>query len=76
MVMDLAYSAEYEQYRQHVRDFLESNRELWPGRVSLGLPTDEMKRWQAMLIEAGSSARKWATEAYTNGIPTWRRAGN
>ena len=51
--MDLAYSAEYDAYRQEVRDFLESNKDSWPKRTGLGRPSEELKRWQAMLIERG-----------------------
>ena len=37
--MELAYSAEYQQYRQKVRDFLERTRPLWPRRVGMGRPS-------------------------------------
>jgi alkylation response protein AidB-like acyl-CoA dehydrogenase len=55
--MDLAYSPEYETFREEVRDFLESNREHWPRGNAMARPTDEQKRWQAMLIEQGYTAR-------------------
>lgn len=55
--MDLAYSAEYDSYRQQVRDFLESNKDIWPKRTGMGRPSDEQKRWQALLIEHGYTAR-------------------
>ncbi len=55
--MDLAYSPEYQAFREEVRDFLEGHREDWPRRGSMGRPTDTQKKWQAMLIERGYTAR-------------------
>ncbi|MFK7730294.1 MAG: acyl-CoA dehydrogenase family protein [Pseudomonadales bacterium] len=55
--MDLAYSAEYDSYRQQVKDFLESHKDVWPKRTRMGRPTDEQKHWQALLIERGYTAR-------------------
>ena len=54
--MDLNYTPEYEAFRAELRDFLESNRDKWPKRLSI-VPTDEMKTWQQMLIERGYTAR-------------------
>ena len=55
--MDLAYSPAYQQFRQEVRDFLESHRADWPPRSSLGRPSTEARKWQAMLISQGYTAR-------------------
>ncbi len=60
--MELAFSAEYEEYRQQVREFLEANRETWPRRLSMGKPSDEMKKWQALLIKEGYTARTIPSE--------------
>jgi len=54
--MDLNYTPEYEAFRAELRDFLESNRDKWPKRLSI-VPTDDMKTWQQMLIERGYTAR-------------------
>ena len=55
--MDLQYSKAYQDFRQEVRDFLERHREQWPTRSSLGRPTEAVRRWQALLIEQGYTAR-------------------
>jgi len=55
--MDLAYGPEYQNYRQEVRQFLESTKEQWPKRTGMGRPGEELRRWQAMLIEHGYTAR-------------------
>ncbi len=55
--MDLAYSAEYEAYRQEVRDFLESHRDDWPRRGGMEKPGPQHRQWQRMLIERGYTAR-------------------
>ncbi len=55
--MDLQYSKAYQDFRQEVRDFLESHRKQWPARSSLGRPTAAVRRWQALLIEQGYTAR-------------------
>lgn len=55
--MDLQYSEAYQVFRQVVRDFLESHREQWPARSSLGRPSESARQWQALLIEQGYTAR-------------------
>jgi alkylation response protein AidB-like acyl-CoA dehydrogenase len=55
--MDLQYSEAYQDFRQEVRDFLESHREHWPARPSLARPSAAMRKWQALLIEQGYTAR-------------------
>jgi alkylation response protein AidB-like acyl-CoA dehydrogenase len=55
--MDLAYSQEYEDFREEVREFLDNSRELWPKRGSLARPAADARAWQAMLIERGYTAR-------------------
>ncbi len=54
--MDLAYSTEYEAYRDELRSFLASNKDQAPG--SGGTPKD----WQQLLIEHGYAARTIPTE--------------
>jgi len=51
--MDLAYSREYEAYRDEVRDFLEKNQHRAPGRDGAMSAIE----WQALLIENGYGAR-------------------
>ena len=55
--MDLAYTPEYEAFRQEVRDFLEASRSDWPSYQSLDRIPQEYKVWQALLIERGYTAR-------------------
>jgi alkylation response protein AidB-like acyl-CoA dehydrogenase len=55
--MDLAYSPVYQQFREEVRHFLESHRADWPPRSSLGRPSAAARKWQAMLIAQGYTAR-------------------
>jgi alkylation response protein AidB-like acyl-CoA dehydrogenase len=55
--MDLQFSPPYEDFRQEVRTFLESHRADWPGRSPMARPTEETRRWQALLIEQGYTAR-------------------
>ena len=55
--MDLAYSPEHEQFRRDVREFLEQSRPQWPPSRSLGRASPEYRRWQALLIERGYTAR-------------------
>jgi len=55
--MDLAYTPEYEAFRQEVRDFLEASRSDWPSYQSLDRIPEEYKAWQALLIERGYTAR-------------------
>ena len=55
--MDLAYSAEYETFRNEVRGFLEANRSKFPGAYGGGRPSAETLAWQKLLIEHGYAAR-------------------
>jgi len=55
--MDLAYSAEHENFREEVRGFLKETRESWPRPRYLARASEEVKRWQALLIEHGYTAR-------------------
>ena len=53
--MDLAYSVEYEAYRDEVRSFLEKNKNKSPGLgVRDGMAAND---WQQLLIEQGYAAR-------------------
>ena len=56
--MDLAYSAEYQTFRDEVRGFLATHQDSAPGREAgmTGL------QWQALLIEHGYGARTIPTE--------------
>jgi alkylation response protein AidB-like acyl-CoA dehydrogenase len=51
--MDLAYSGEYQAYRDEVREFLEQHKDKAPGREA-GMTATQ---WQALLIEHGYGAR-------------------
>lgn len=53
--MDLSYGSEYEEFRLEVRDFIETNKHLAPKVQRLG--TEELIRWQRLLIENGYAAR-------------------
>ena len=63
--MNLEYSAEYQEFRDELKDFLEENKHLSPGAV--GRPTGKQdrdekgpnpaQRWQQLLIEHGYAAR-------------------
>ena len=53
--MDLAYSQEYEAYREEVRTFLEKNKDKAPGGNSRG--GTAARDWQQLLIEHGYAAR-------------------
>src|SRR5689334_24803024 len=55
--MDLAYSAEYELFRDAVRDFLARHRSDWPREYGGGKPGAQMLAWQRLLIEHGYAAR-------------------
>ncbi|MCY3885393.1 MAG: acyl-CoA dehydrogenase family protein, partial [Gammaproteobacteria bacterium] len=59
--MDLAYSAEYEQYRQDLREFLDKNKHRSPGMIATAFTGEERERiareWQQLLIEHGYAAR-------------------
>ncbi|HEY4125814.1 MAG TPA: acyl-CoA dehydrogenase family protein [Rhizomicrobium sp.] len=55
--MDLAYSAEYEDFREQTRNFLESHRAQFPKPYSGGRPEADMLMWQKLLIENGFAAR-------------------
>ena len=52
--MDLAYSQEYEAYRDEVRSFLDSNKDKAP-RIGAGRAA--AREWQQLLIEHGYAAR-------------------
>lgn len=54
--MDLGLSAEHEEFRDSITDFLLSNKDKWP---SSGLPMRDARRlvWQQLLIEKGCAAR-------------------
>ncbi len=57
--MDLTLSAEYQAYRQEVKDFLAQHRTLWqqPMTEPSGRFSDAGKAWQALLIEQGITCR-------------------
>ncbi len=55
--MDLAYSAEYEDFREQTRAFLQLHRADFPKPYSGGRPAPEMLAWQKLLIENGYAAR-------------------
>ena len=63
--MDLEYSAEYKEFRQDLKDFLEKNKHLSPralGRMSPiqekdGEKPSQEQKWQQLLIEHGYAAR-------------------
>lgn len=59
--MDLEYSAEYEQYRQDLRKFLDENKHRSPGMAGTAFTGEEREKiardWQALLIENGYAAR-------------------
>jgi alkylation response protein AidB-like acyl-CoA dehydrogenase len=60
--VDLAYSQTYEAFREEVRNFLDTHREDYPRRSSLGRPAADMRKWQKMLIEQGYTARTIPSE--------------
>ncbi|MYD42916.1 MAG: acyl-CoA dehydrogenase [Gammaproteobacteria bacterium] len=53
--MDLSYGPQYDNYRQELRDFLESHRDKAPKNAPL--KSDAAKSWQKLLIENGYTAR-------------------
>lgn len=55
--MDLAYSAEYEVFREEVRNFLDTHGHESPLPYSRGRPDEQSVRWQQKLIEHGYAAR-------------------
>jgi alkylation response protein AidB-like acyl-CoA dehydrogenase len=55
--VDLAYSAEYEAFRDELRDFIARHRADWPRDFSGGKPNAQMLNWQKLLIEHGYAAR-------------------
>lgn len=55
--MDLAYSAEYEDFRRETRAFLENHRGQFPKPYGGGRPAIDMLAWQKLLIENGYAAR-------------------
>jgi alkylation response protein AidB-like acyl-CoA dehydrogenase len=57
--MDLAYSQEYEAYRDEVRGFLEKNKDKAP---RFGAGRAAAREWQQLLIEHGYAARTIPTE--------------
>ena len=63
--MDLEYSAEYEDFRNELREFLEEHKHLSPGAIARPPSNREgnedgpnpAQRWQQLLIEHGYAAR-------------------
>jgi alkylation response protein AidB-like acyl-CoA dehydrogenase len=55
--MDLAYSQEYEKFRQDVRGFLEKHKKDAPRGGSLMRAASNTLSWQKLLIENGYAAR-------------------
>ncbi len=59
--MDLAYSTEYEEFRQELHHFLEANKHRSPGAHPVGVSGEDVNRaareWQQLLIEHGYAAR-------------------
>lgn len=55
--MDLAYSAEYEAFREEVRNFLSTHGHETPPAYSRGRPDEQAAKWQQKLIEHGYAAR-------------------
>ena len=53
--MDLSYGPEYEAFRQEVAGFLAQHKDKAPRRA--GLRSQEVRDWQALLIENGYAAR-------------------
>jgi alkylation response protein AidB-like acyl-CoA dehydrogenase len=63
--VDLSFSAEYEAFRQQVRDFIEKHREQAPNPalgVVAGTRDDRINDWQKLLIEHGYAARNIPAE--------------
>ena len=54
--MDLAYDEYYNRFRQELKHFLESNKQLSPGPFE-GRETEKAKSWQQLLIANGYAAR-------------------
>ncbi len=55
--MDLAYSPEYEAFREEVRAFLAKHGPSAPRRFGVSRPSEEAIVWQKLLIEHGYAAR-------------------
>ncbi len=55
--MDLAYSAEYQAFREEVRAFLDAHGHESPKQYGRGKPDAQAVRWQQKLIEHGYAAR-------------------
>jgi alkylation response protein AidB-like acyl-CoA dehydrogenase len=55
--MDIAYSAEYEAFREEVRDYLARHKNDWPREYGSGKPGAQLLNWQRLLIEHGYAAR-------------------
>jgi alkylation response protein AidB-like acyl-CoA dehydrogenase len=55
--VDLAYSAEYDSFREQVRNFLSAHGHESPPAYSRGRPDEASVRWQQTLIEHGYAAR-------------------
>ncbi len=53
--MDLTYAAEYEQFRNEVRGFIETHRDAAP--IGTGMRAEKSRAWQKMMIERGYTAR-------------------
>lgn len=55
--MDLAYSAEYETFRDEVKRFIKDNKDNVPRQTGSGRPSDAQRVWQELLIKNGYAAR-------------------
>jgi len=55
--MDLQLNAEYQSFRQKVRDFLEAQKLKCPGAKGDGANPMSLKAWQNVLMENGYTAR-------------------
>ena len=55
--MDLAYSEQYETFRQEVRDFISANGDKAPTGAARGKADEHARAWQQLLIQHGYAAR-------------------
>ncbi len=55
--MDLAFSADYEAFREEVTELLESNRSSAPTSTDRGMKHPKRLAWQKLMIENGLAAR-------------------
>jgi alkylation response protein AidB-like acyl-CoA dehydrogenase len=60
--MDLAYSAEYETFRDEVKRFIKDNKDNVPRQIGSGRPSDAQRVWQELLIKNGYAARTIPSE--------------